>query len=90
LLGRVHELLAHHPAAQKAAWSRATVSFAIFQAAAGYGLSCLFARNGDYRVLFLIGATLLLLAFAIDVAAAGRRTTTMQLRTEKETNRAAT
>jgi predicted MFS family arabinose efflux permease len=32
VLGRVHELLKHQPAAQKGAWSRATTSFAILQA----------------------------------------------------------
>src|SRR5258707_2245372 len=43
VLGRISELLAHHPAAQKGAWSTATTSFAVLQAAAAYGLSFLFA-----------------------------------------------
>jgi predicted MFS family arabinose efflux permease len=32
VLGRVHELLAHHPAEHKTAWGVATTSFAILQA----------------------------------------------------------
>jgi len=72
VLGRVHELLAHHPAGQNAAWSKATVSFATFQAAAAYGLSYIFAQTGDYRQLFIIGAVAMLLAFAIDVLAGGK------------------
>lgn len=68
VLGRIHELLAHHPAAQRAAWSKATVSFALFQAAAAYGFSFLFSRDNDYQALFLIAASALVAAFAIDVA----------------------
>src|SRR5206468_5104532 len=34
VLGRVHELLVHHPAEHKTAWSVATTSFAILQAKA--------------------------------------------------------
>ncbi len=71
VLGRVHELLPHHPEAQKAAWSAATASFAILQAGAAYGMSFIFARSsGDYRVLFVIGAVAMLLALAIDLVAA--------------------
>jgi predicted MFS family arabinose efflux permease len=77
VLGRVHELLAHHPEEQKAAWSKATVSFAILQAGAAYGFSFIFARSSDYRLLFIIGTVALLSALAIDlvaaVAAKGRR-----------------
>lgn len=71
VLGRVHELLPHHPEAQKAAWSAATASFAILQAGAAYGMSFIFAHNGgDYRLLFIIGAAAMLLALAIDLATA--------------------
>jgi predicted MFS family arabinose efflux permease len=71
VLGRVHELLAHHPAEQKAAWSKATVSFAILQAVAAYGLSFIFSQSGgNYALLFVIGAAALLLALAIDLLAA--------------------
>jgi predicted MFS family arabinose efflux permease len=72
-LGRIHEILAHHPAQQKPAWGRATIGFAVLQAGAAYGLSYLFARSGgDYALLFLIGAGAMLSALAIDlVSSAG-------------------
>jgi predicted MFS family arabinose efflux permease len=73
VLGRVNELLAHHPAAQKGAWSTATTSFAVLQAVAAYGLSFLFSSSGgDYRMLFAIGAASLSLALAVDLFAALR------------------
>ncbi|MBN8950722.1 MULTISPECIES: YbfB/YjiJ family MFS transporter [unclassified Rhizobium] len=69
VLGRIAELLPHHPAQQKAAWSLATVFFALFQAVAAYGLSFLFGRTGgNYHLLFLIGASAMVLALAIDLA----------------------
>jgi predicted MFS family arabinose efflux permease len=69
VIGRIHELLPHHPAEQKAAWSVATVIFALFQAAAAYGLSFVFAHTqGDYELLFAIGAFAMALALAIDVS----------------------
>lgn len=68
VLGRIHELLPHHPAEQKAAWSTATVIFALFQAAAAYGLSFVFAHTGeDYELLFAIGAAATTVALVIDV-----------------------
>jgi hypothetical protein len=73
VLGRVNELLAHHPAAQKGAWSNATTGFAVLQALAAYGLSFLFSNSGgDYRLLFAIGAGALAVALAIDLFAALR------------------
>jgi predicted MFS family arabinose efflux permease len=72
VLGRISELLPHHLEQQKAAWSFATVGFAIMQAAAAYGLSFVFARNGgDYRPLFLIGSAAMVAALALDLATAG-------------------
>lgn len=70
VLGRVHELLEHHPAQQNPAWRTATVGFALFQAVAAYGLSFLFSRDGDYRLLFAIGTAAMLVALAIDFVAA--------------------
>jgi predicted MFS family arabinose efflux permease len=71
VLGRISELLPHHVEQQKAAWSFATVGFALMQAAAAYGLSFVFARNGgDYRPLFLIGSAAMVAALAIDLATA--------------------
>lgn len=76
MLGRVNELLAHHPAEQKGAWRTATTSFAILQALAAYGMSFLFANSGgDYRLLFGIGTGALAMALAIDLFAATRGAT---------------
>lgn len=70
VIGRIHELLPHHPAQHKRAWSLATIWFALFQAGAAYGLSFVFAQSGgNYRLLFLIGAAAIALAFALDVVA---------------------
>jgi predicted MFS family arabinose efflux permease len=70
VLGRVHELLAHHPAGHKAAWSAATTSFAVLQAVAAYGLSFLFvATGGSYAILFGLGAAAMVLALMIDLVA---------------------
>lgn len=71
VLGRIHELLPHHPLQQKKAWSMATVAFALFQAVAAYVHSFVFAQTGgDYRLLFLIGTVAIVLALAIDLVAA--------------------
>jgi predicted MFS family arabinose efflux permease len=72
-LGRVNELLAHHPSAVKDAWSRATTSFAVMQALAAYGLSFVFSSSGgNYLVLFVIGAAALVLALIVDLFSALR------------------
>jgi len=71
VLGRIHELLPHSSEQQRAAWSHATTSFALFQAAAAYGFSFLFARTGgDYLPIFAIGGGATLLALAIDLGLA--------------------
>jgi predicted MFS family arabinose efflux permease len=68
VLGRVHELLPHCSDQQRAAWGHATTSFALFQAAAAYGFSWLFAHTGgDYQPLFAIGGGATVLALAIDL-----------------------
>jgi predicted MFS family arabinose efflux permease len=75
-LGRVHELLAHHPAAHKSAWSHATTSFAVLQAVAAYGLSFLFVHSGgDYRLLFGVGSIAMAAALAVDLAVGTREAT---------------
>jgi predicted MFS family arabinose efflux permease len=72
-LGRVNELLAHHPSAVKDAWTRATTSFAVMQALAAYGLSFVFSSSGgNYLVLFVIGALALVLALVVDLLSALR------------------
>lgn len=68
VLGRIHELLPHHPAEQKAAWSVATVAFALCQAAAAYVFSFIFAHSGgNYRILFVIGTVAMTLSLLIDI-----------------------
>jgi predicted MFS family arabinose efflux permease len=71
VLGRIHELIPHSTEQQGATWSHATTSFALFQAAAAYGFSWLYAHTGgDYLVLFGLGSGAVLLALAIDLAMA--------------------
>lgn len=71
VLGRVNELLAHHPASQKGAWSTATTSFATLQAGAAYGLSFLFAAtSGNYSLLFIVGGVAMALALLVNLIAA--------------------
>jgi MFS family permease len=71
VLGRIHELLPHSGAGQRAAWAQATTAFALFQAAGAYGLSYLFARTGgDYAMLFVIGAAAVAASLAIDLVTA--------------------
>uniref|UniRef100_UPI0039EE0706 YbfB/YjiJ family MFS transporter n=1 Tax=Bordetella sputigena TaxID=1416810 RepID=UPI0039EE0706 len=68
VLGRVHELLAHHPTHRNPAWRTATVGFALFQAVAAYALSFVFNRSGgNYILLFVIGTVSMVLALAIDL-----------------------
>jgi predicted MFS family arabinose efflux permease len=71
VLGRVQELLPNDPGRQQAAWSVTTMAFALGQAAAAYGFSFLFERGGGYGLLFALGAGLLMLALAIDLAVTG-------------------
>ena len=71
VLGRIHELVPHNSAGQRAAWAQATTTFALFQAAAAYGLSYLFERSGgDYAILFVIGAGAVAAALAVDLVTA--------------------
>lgn len=62
-LARIHDLIPHDVLAQNRAWSRATVSFATFQALAGYGYSAVFsASGGQHRTMFAIGTAALIIA----------------------------
>ncbi|WP_271565400.1 YbfB/YjiJ family MFS transporter [Bradyrhizobium sp. CCBAU 11386] len=71
VLGRIHELLPHSTEQQRATWSHATTSFALFQAAAAYGFSWIYAQTGgDYLVLFGLGGGAVVLALAIDLGLA--------------------
>jgi len=73
VLGRVHELAPDHDQARRAAWSLATIAFALGQAGAAYGFSFVFARTGGYALLFQLAAGALALALAIDLAVLMRR-----------------
>jgi predicted MFS family arabinose efflux permease len=67
-LGRIHELIPHDHLQQRAAWSRATTAFALFQALGGYGYSYLFSHTHEnYALIFTCGAVALTLAFVIDL-----------------------
>jgi predicted MFS family arabinose efflux permease len=70
VLGRVHELAP--PEQTGAAWSLATIAFALGQAVGAYGLSWLFATTADYGLLFELGAAAILVALLIDLAFARR------------------
>ncbi|MFV3331208.1 YbfB/YjiJ family MFS transporter [Pseudomonas sp. NY15437] len=71
-LARVHQLVPGH-AAQNATWSRATVSFASFQAIAGYAYSALFsASHGHYALLFAVAAGAIVLAVLMELALLSR------------------
>jgi predicted MFS family arabinose efflux permease len=71
VLGRIHELLPHSNASQRAAWAQATTSFALFQAVGAYGLSYLFQYTAsDYTTLFIIGAAAVMASLALDLIAA--------------------
>lgn len=55
-LARVHELIPEHHQ-QQIAWSRATVSFATYQAISGFAYSALFnASGGNHGLMFVMAA----------------------------------
>jgi MFS family permease len=67
-LARVHELVPNHHR-QQIAWSRATVSFATFQALAGFAYSALFnATGGHHALLFVIAAGAIAVALILEQA----------------------
>ena len=68
VLGRLRETYAGDPRRQQRAWARATISFALMQAAAGYGFSWLYAASMNYRLLFAGAAAALLFALVIDLS----------------------
>ena len=71
VLGRIHELVPHSAEQQRATWSHATTSFALFQAVAAYGFSWLYAQSGgDYLILFGLGSAAVIVALAIDLGLA--------------------
>jgi len=71
VLGRIHELIPHDPDGQRATWAQATTTFAVFQAAAAYGLSYLFQHSGgNYALLFMVGAGAVAISLVIDLVTA--------------------
>jgi predicted MFS family arabinose efflux permease len=67
-LGPLPPLRPATPQPQTAACGWCTTAFAIAQAVAAYGFSCLFARSsGSYPLLFALAALALLLALALDL-----------------------
>ncbi|EJM78398.1 YbfB/YjiJ family MFS transporter [Pseudomonas sp. GM60] len=65
-LARVHELIPNHHQ-QQIAWSRATVSFATFQAIAGFAYSALFnASGGHHALLFILAAGAIVVALLLE------------------------
>ncbi len=66
-LARVHELLPNHHQQQRA-WSRATVSFATFQALSGFAYSALFnGSGGHHALLFVIAAGAIVVALLLEL-----------------------
>ncbi|WP_191487960.1 YbfB/YjiJ family MFS transporter [Pseudomonas sp. FEN] len=67
-LARVHELVPEHHQ-QQIAWSRATVSFATFQAVAGFAYSALFnASGGNHVLLFIFACAAIVFALLLEQA----------------------
>jgi ABC-type branched-subunit amino acid transport system permease subunit len=68
MIGRLHELLPGDPAAQHAAWSHSTTTFALFQALSGYAYSWLYQRSGgDYSLIYVLAAAAFALALLAGV-----------------------
>ncbi|WP_223551091.1 YbfB/YjiJ family MFS transporter [Pseudomonas sp. A-B-19] len=66
-LARVHELIPDHHQ-QQIAWSRATVSFATFQAVSGFAYSALFnASGGHHALMFMIAAGAIVVALLLEL-----------------------
>ena len=66
-LARVHELIPDHHQ-QQIAWSRATVSFATFQAVSGFAYSALFnASGGHHALMFVIAAGAIVVALLLEL-----------------------
>jgi predicted MFS family arabinose efflux permease len=67
-LARVHELVPEHHQ-QQVVWSRATVSFATFQAISGFAYSALFnASGGHHGLMFVIAAGAIVVALLLELA----------------------
>ncbi|WP_104203883.1 YbfB/YjiJ family MFS transporter [Billgrantia saliphila] len=67
--GRLAELVG--PIRHKKLWGQATAAFAAAQAAAGYGMSALYAASGSYTPLFAIGSFMLAGGFILVLLSRG-------------------
>ncbi|CAB3756333.1 YbfB/YjiJ family MFS transporter [Paraburkholderia humisilvae] len=68
MLTRVHEVIPANQARQNIVWSRLTIVFAAFQAAAGYLCSSIFnGSGGSHRTLFAIGAAAFFTCVIVDL-----------------------
>jgi hypothetical protein len=68
MFARVHEVIPGNHARQNVVWSRLTIVFAAFQAAAGYLYSSIFnGSGGSHRTLFAIGAGAFFLCVVVDL-----------------------
>jgi predicted MFS family arabinose efflux permease len=68
VIGRIQEILPNNHVAQRTAWSRATIAFALFQALSGYGYAFLFSHTDEnYRLIFLCGLIALTAALLVDL-----------------------
>lgn len=66
-LARAHELVPNHHQ-QQIAWSRATVSFATFQAMTGFAYSAIFnASGGHHALLFVIACGAIVIALVLEL-----------------------
>lgn len=67
IVGLTSSLLAHWlgAARHKALWGMATAMFAVFQAAAGYGMSALYVTLGSYYSLFFAAAIIMAVGFIL-------------------------
>jgi predicted MFS family arabinose efflux permease len=72
-LGRIHTLLAAGSDAARAAWSGATIAWAVGQAVGAQALSVLFAHAGSYSPLFAAGTAALLAGLVLELASDRRR-----------------
>ncbi|MCH7479716.1 MAG: YbfB/YjiJ family MFS transporter [SAR324 cluster bacterium] len=69
-LGRVQELTP--PEGHRAAWSLATIAFALGQAGAAYAFSYIYATGAGAFPLFALGVAALILALVMDLSAPSR------------------
>ncbi len=72
-LGRIHMVLAPGSDGARAAWSGATIAWAVGQAAGAQAMAVVFARTASYAPLFAAGAAALLAALVLDLGSGRTR-----------------